>query len=174
MVFLVVGPSSCGMWDVPQRGLMSSAMSTPRIQTSETLGHWSGGHELNHSATGLAPPLLLITASQFYSSTPSQFWWGCQSGPSFLPAPGWKTPTGRVSQAPKHSHWFREGHMIKRAQSQSYLRDWEGLENRKILCRSEMEDIKANNLKLLGANCVASWNESAQEGRQMKESRARR
>ena len=30
-------------------------MSAPRIWTSETLGHWSGAHELNHLATGPAP-----------------------------------------------------------------------------------------------------------------------
>uniref|UniRef100_A0A9L0RGG0 Single-strand-selective monofunctional uracil-DNA glycosylase 1 n=1 Tax=Equus caballus TaxID=9796 RepID=A0A9L0RGG0_HORSE len=39
----------------PQRGLMSGAMSVPRIHTSETLGHRSGVREVNHSATGLAP-----------------------------------------------------------------------------------------------------------------------
>ena len=40
---------------LPQRGLMSSAMSTPWIRTSETLGCRNGVCELNHSATGLAP-----------------------------------------------------------------------------------------------------------------------
>ena len=40
----------------PQHGLMSGAMSSPRIQTGETLGRRSGAHELNHSATGPAPP----------------------------------------------------------------------------------------------------------------------
>ena len=39
----------CGM--LPQCGLMSCAMSVPRIQTSETLDSWSEAHELNHSAT---------------------------------------------------------------------------------------------------------------------------
>ena len=41
----------------PQRGLMSGAMSAPRIQTSETLGCQSGARELNHSATGPAPQM---------------------------------------------------------------------------------------------------------------------
>ena len=40
---------------LPQRGLMSGALSVPRIQTGETLGPHSGARELNHSATGLAP-----------------------------------------------------------------------------------------------------------------------
>ena len=39
------------MWD----GLMSGAMSVPRIQTSETPGRQSAACELNHSGTGLAP-----------------------------------------------------------------------------------------------------------------------
>ena len=39
----------------PQHGLMSSAMSAPRIQTGETLGHRSGVRKLNHSAVGPAP-----------------------------------------------------------------------------------------------------------------------
>ena len=34
---------------------MSSARSVSRIQTDEAMGRWSGAHELNHSATGLAP-----------------------------------------------------------------------------------------------------------------------
>ena len=37
-----------------QHGLMSSAMSAPRIRTSETLGQ-SRARELNHLAMGLAP-----------------------------------------------------------------------------------------------------------------------
>ncbi|XP_070341621.1 D-aminoacyl-tRNA deacylase 1 isoform X1 [Equus asinus] len=55
-VLLVV---ACGT--LPQRGLTSSAVSTPRtptaprIPTCETLGRRSGAHELNHSATGPAP-----------------------------------------------------------------------------------------------------------------------
>ena len=39
----------------PQCGLMSGAMSTPRIRTCETLGCGSGARELNHSAMGPAP-----------------------------------------------------------------------------------------------------------------------
>ena len=34
---------------------MSSAMSMPRIQTGETLGHQRGVGKLNHWATGPAP-----------------------------------------------------------------------------------------------------------------------
>ena len=44
---------ACGM--LSQRGLMSGAMSAPRIRTGETLGRQSGAHELNHSAMGPAP-----------------------------------------------------------------------------------------------------------------------
>ena len=40
---------------LPQHGLMSGAMSIPRIRTGETLGRRSGAHELNHSAAGLTP-----------------------------------------------------------------------------------------------------------------------
>ena len=54
-MFLVMGPSSCGMWEAPQHGLMSGAMSTPKIWTGETLGRHSGAWELNHSATRPAP-----------------------------------------------------------------------------------------------------------------------
>ena len=55
-VFLVVGPSGCGM--PPQHGLMSAAMSTLRIQTGESLGSRSGEPELNHLATGPAPKIV--------------------------------------------------------------------------------------------------------------------
>ena len=47
----------------PQHGLMSGAMSTPRIQTSEIPAPQSRVHELNHSATGLAPVTLFLRAS---------------------------------------------------------------------------------------------------------------
>ena len=40
---------------LPQRGLMSNAMSAPRIQTAETLGRCSRAWELNRSAAGPAP-----------------------------------------------------------------------------------------------------------------------
>nr|XP_023499823.1 uncharacterized protein LOC111774057 [Equus caballus] len=43
----------CGT--LPQHGLMGGAMSAPRIQTHETLGHQSRVCELNHSAMGPAP-----------------------------------------------------------------------------------------------------------------------
>ena len=59
-VFLVVGPSSCGMWDAIQHGLTSGAMSAPRIRTGETLGRRSGARELNHSATGPAPKVFYV------------------------------------------------------------------------------------------------------------------
>ena len=49
-VLLVV---ACGT--SPQHGLMSGAMSMPRIPTGEILGHRSRARELNHSATGPAP-----------------------------------------------------------------------------------------------------------------------
>ena len=45
----------------------SSAMSMPRIQTSETLGHWSREHELNHSTTGLAPLFFILFVVLFNS-----------------------------------------------------------------------------------------------------------
>ena len=44
----------------PQHGLMSGAMSVPRIQTSETLGRQSRAHELNHSVTGPAPKHIFL------------------------------------------------------------------------------------------------------------------
>ena len=67
-VLLVV---ACGM--PPQRGLMSGAMSTPRIQTSETLGRHSGVRELNHSATGPARSTisLLDSIMNFFHSHPT-------------------------------------------------------------------------------------------------------
>ena len=49
---------------LPQHGLMSSAMSTPRIWTSEILGRQSGVHKLNHSATGPAPEVDFKTSFQ--------------------------------------------------------------------------------------------------------------
>ena len=45
---------------------MSGAGSTPRIQTSETVGYQSGVCELNHSATGPAPTFLLILLHVIY------------------------------------------------------------------------------------------------------------
>ena len=54
-VLLVV---ACRM--LPQHGLMSGAMSAPRIRTHESLGRWSRGRELNHSATGPAPSYPLL------------------------------------------------------------------------------------------------------------------
>ena len=48
----------CGM--PPQLGLMSGAMSAPRIRTRETLGHWSRACELNHSPQG-QPRFLLLS-----------------------------------------------------------------------------------------------------------------
>ena len=39
-----------------QHGLMSSALSTPRVWTGETLGCPCRARELNHSAMGQAPP----------------------------------------------------------------------------------------------------------------------
>ena len=55
---------ACGT--LPQRGLMSSAMSVPRIRTNKTLcrqhcAACSGVHELNHSATGSAPQGFFLT-----------------------------------------------------------------------------------------------------------------
>ena len=44
---------ACGM--PSQHGLMSGAMSVPRIRTGETLCHHSRAQELNHLATGPAP-----------------------------------------------------------------------------------------------------------------------
>ena len=47
----------CGM--PPQHGLMSGARSSPRMPISETLGHRSRAHELNHSATEPASEIIL-------------------------------------------------------------------------------------------------------------------
>ena len=49
-VLLVV---ACGT--PPQHGLTSSAMSTPRIRTGETLDWRGGARKLNHLVTGPAP-----------------------------------------------------------------------------------------------------------------------
>ena len=51
VVFLLL--VACGI--LPQCGLMSGAMSTPRIRTSKTPGRGSGACELNHLAMGPAP-----------------------------------------------------------------------------------------------------------------------
>ena len=63
----------------PQHGLMSGAMSVPRIRTSETLGHQSQARELNHSAPGPAPPAELWRC---VASLASAFW--CDEKPSSL------------------------------------------------------------------------------------------
>ena len=55
----------------PQYDLMSGAMSTPRIQTSETLGHRSRAQELNHSTTGLAPIIFSLSHLLPRSSPPT-------------------------------------------------------------------------------------------------------
>ena len=55
---LVAGPSSCGTWMPPQRGLMRGAVSPPRIRT---LGRRGGARELNHSATEPAQCLYLLS-----------------------------------------------------------------------------------------------------------------
>ena len=41
---------------LPQRGLMSGAMSLPRVRTGKTLGHRTGACELNHLAMGPGGP----------------------------------------------------------------------------------------------------------------------
>ena len=46
---------------LPQHGLMSGAMSGLRIRTDETLGCRRGVRELNHSAMGPAPTLIILT-----------------------------------------------------------------------------------------------------------------
>ena len=51
-IFLVMGPLVVACGTPPQHGLMSGAMSTPRIQTSEPQGHPSAVRKLNHSAMG--------------------------------------------------------------------------------------------------------------------------
>ena len=54
----------------PQHGLMSGAMSPPRIQTRETLGHQSGAHKLNHSTTGPAVFSIYKKVFLLYQSSP--------------------------------------------------------------------------------------------------------
>ena len=63
LYILLVSASGCAMWTLPQHGLISSAVSAPRIQTGEILGCRSGVCELNRSATGPAPAVL-------FSATP--------------------------------------------------------------------------------------------------------
>ena len=50
--------AACGM--LPQHGLMSGAMSAPRIRNGEILGHRSRALELNHSAMGPAPDVFVL------------------------------------------------------------------------------------------------------------------
>ena len=75
-----MGPSSCGIWMPPHRGLMSSAVSVPRIQTGETLGLQSRAHELKHLAPRPAPRRIFLNffGNTFFSS-PIPFyrflWW---------------------------------------------------------------------------------------------------
>ena len=57
--------SSQSPFQSPQRGLMSGAMSGPRIRTSKTLGCRSWACKLNHSATGPAPPLVIFTSNNW-------------------------------------------------------------------------------------------------------------
>ena len=64
-VLLVV---ACG--PPPQHGLMSGAMSEPRIWTDETLGGRSRARELNHSASGPAPDTLTLHSLQELRSLP--------------------------------------------------------------------------------------------------------
>ena len=48
----VVGPSSCDTWDAASAWPDEQChVRAPSIGTGETLGHWSGAHELNHSAS---------------------------------------------------------------------------------------------------------------------------
>ena len=54
-VFLVVGPSSCGMWDAASAWLDEPCHVVPRIRAGETLDGRSRACELNHSAMGPAP-----------------------------------------------------------------------------------------------------------------------
>ena len=49
---------ACGT--LSRHGLMSSAMSVPKIRTGDTLGCWSGVHRLNHSTMGPAPNYSLL------------------------------------------------------------------------------------------------------------------
>ena len=53
--FLVVGPSSCGMWEAVSAWPVEWCHVRAQDPNWETLGRRSGAHELNHSATGPAP-----------------------------------------------------------------------------------------------------------------------
>ena len=55
---------ACGT--LPQHGLMSGAMSTPRIRTGETPGHQGRACKLNHSATRMALLFLINRNTDFY------------------------------------------------------------------------------------------------------------
>ena len=56
----------------PQQGLMSGAMSAPRIRTGETLGRRSEAPELNHSATRPAPVCGYFTREKSSENLPGK------------------------------------------------------------------------------------------------------
>ena len=103
-VLLVV---ACGM--PPQHGLLSGAMSAPRIRTGETLGSRSGVRELNRWATGLAPisifmSCLLHVRCGFlkWAAQPPLRWSGCRCWPHLVLA---KTQLSFGTEGgPLHTH----------------------------------------------------------------------
>ena len=66
---------------LPQHGLMSGAMSAPRIRTGETLGRGGGSRELNHSATGPVPVIPTFINTEIRLSEASLF--GSKTGDLF-------------------------------------------------------------------------------------------
>ena len=74
---------ACGM--PPQHGLMSGAMSAPRISTHKTLGCRSRAHKLNRSATGPAPGTYIFVRSMPAFSTSNFFHFSLSMFYVFLP-----------------------------------------------------------------------------------------
>ena len=86
-----------------QHGLMSGAMSAPRIQTGKTLGRRSRERELNHLATGQAP-IFMEVLKEFPAVS------GCADGLVQHPVQG-----GR-HRDPSHHHGCVRSHGGRRAQ----------------------------------------------------------
>ena len=70
-IFLVVGPSSCGMWNAASAWPDKWCHVHTEDSNWETLGRRSRASELNHSATGLAPRVTIL-----YSSHSTGSAWG--------------------------------------------------------------------------------------------------
>ena len=62
-IFVVVGPSSCGMWDAALAWPDEWCHVRAQDPNQETLGCRRGACKFNHSATGPAPRSIFLTQS---------------------------------------------------------------------------------------------------------------